>query len=195
MRRSLLVVFVLALAVVACGPVTPTPAPTPPTTVPTVAPTVNFKATESLIIAHVFATMTAVAPPPPTSAPVVVVPATATRRPTARPTTAAATKATATPIRPAGPPGPTSDPWLAQIPKGSGAILFINYVGNRSADITIASLNIKQTVDPNGKYLLVLPPGQYVVTVQIAATPGGSSNQVMNVVADRYILYNIIAPE
>ncbi len=192
MKRTLLVVFVLALLVAACGPVTPTAEPTPPTTVATLVPTVNFRATENLIIAHVFATMTAVAPPPPTSVPVVAAPATATKKPTVRTTTAAVAKATATPIRPGGPPAATGDPWLAQIPKGSGAILAVSYVGNRDTNFTIAGKTY--VVPANGKTLIVLAPGHYTFTVQIPAWAKGSKTDVIDIVADRYILYSIVAP-
>lgn len=192
MKRTLLVVFVLALFVVACGPVTPTPAPTTPTTVVTVVPTVNAKATENAIISHVFATMTA-AVPAPTNAPVVIVQPTATRKPTVKATTAPAAKATATPIRPAGPPPATSDPYLMQIPKGSGAILAVSYVGNRDANFTIADKTY--VVPANGKTLIVLAPGHYTFTVQLPAMPDGSKTDIIDIVADRYITYSIVAPQ
>ncbi len=192
MKRILLVVFVLALLVVACGPVTPTPEPTTPTTVPTVAPTVNAKATENAIIAHVFATMTA-AVPVATSAPVVVVPATPTRKPTVKPTTAAVVKATATPLRPVAPTGATADPWMAQIPRGSGAILAVSYVGNRDANFTIADKTY--VVPAMGKTLIVLAPGHYNFTVQLPAMANGSKTDQIDIVADRYITYSIVAPD
>lgn len=193
----LLVMGILGVvAASACAPLTPTPAVTPtggPTGQPTGQPTQNFRATEAVIISHVFATMTASAP---TAVRVVSTPIVAATSPAKGAATATkpkvTTKATNTPAPIA--PKPTVDPYLAQIPKGKGGILVISYVGT-TANFTIPGAGCPGDgcqVDPNGRRLIVVDPGPYNISVQIIGPPGGSWTDTVNVIANDYVTYSLV---
>jgi hypothetical protein len=177
--------FVSALAAGCGSPSTPIP-PTP-TGGPTAAPTANFRATEAVIIAHVFGTMTASAPtatkpPPPT--------ATSAARPTATPrprVTAAPTRRAASPTPAA--PKPTTDPILSQIPKGKGGILVINYFGDKPVVFSIAST--QRTVDPQTQMLILVDPGSYNYSVQVPGVRGGSWSAKIDVPKDNYVTFPV----
>lgn len=191
-----LLVCVSLILLVACGP--GTPAPIPPTVLPTIQPPSNFRATESSIISHVFATMTASAPTP-TKPP--VAPPTAEPKPTAtpRPRATAAVKAATpprVPVPPGGnltPPTPQGDPYLAQIPKGKGGFLVVNYVGDHSAIVTFSPN--KYTIAPNGTQLIILDPGSYSYSVQVDGVPGGGSTGTVDIKADKYTKYSVTLPQ
>lgn len=190
-RPMFLLVCVSLISLVACGP--GTPLPTPATVLPTTQPTVNFRATESSIISHVFATMTASAP---TATKPPAVPPTAEPKPTAtpRPRATAAVKATVPPAPPPpGVPKPTGDPYLSQIPKGKGGFLVVNYIGDHSAIVTFSPN--KYTVAPNGTQLIVLDPGTYNYSVQIDGVPGGGSTGTVDITADKYTKYSVTLPQ
>lgn len=194
--------LVIAAAIAACEPATPAPknvSPTPTSQVTsqpsqpnqssgqsTSQPTVNARATEAVIISHIFATMTASAPTPIVS----------TAVPTRRPATVASKPPVATnPTPSSGGPAPkaTSDPYLAQIPKGMGGILVANYVGNRDATFTIASNTY--TIKANDKTLLVIAPGRYSFSLSVTGVPEASRTETVDVAADHYTTYSITLPE
>ena len=190
-QSMFLLVCVSLILLVACGP--GTPQPTPATVLPTTQPTLNFRATESSIISHVFATMTASAP---TATKPPAVPPTAEPKPTAtpRPKATAAVKATAPPAPPPpGAPKPTTDPYLSQIPKGKGGFLVVNYIGDHSAIVTFSPN--KYTVAPNGTQLIVLDPGTYNYSIQIDGVPGGGSTGTITITADKYTKYSVTLPQ
>ena len=194
----LLVVFLSVTFIVACGPSTPLPpTPTATSSVPTTQPTGNAKATENAIISHMFATMTASAPTATRATGFTATPARPTLAPTAtRPRAAAATPRPATPV-----PGPagsgtapaSGDPYLRQIPKGQGAILVVNYIGNRSAYFTIAGSRYE--IKSNDKYLIVLAPDEYTFSVQVPGVANGGWSDVIQVTADRYQTYSVTLPQ
>ncbi len=156
-----------------------------PVSPPTSLPTVNARATEAVIISHIFATMTASAPTP------VAPEATPTRRPTF--------VATRPPVAPnptptgGAPAKATADPYLAQIPKGMGGILVVNYVGNRDASFTIAANTY--TIKANDKALVVIAPGRYPVSLSVSGVPEASRSGTIEVTADHYTTYPITLPE
>ncbi|MBI4789950.1 MAG: hypothetical protein HY782_23195 [Chloroflexi bacterium] len=178
--------FLLAVLVAACAPATPTPLVTPTQPLPpTATPTANFRATEQVILSHVFGTLTAAAPtrvsPPPES------PA-ATPRVTTAPARATVRPANTVPPPPSG-PQPTADPYLPQIPKGKGGVVVANYVGGRDTTFTI---NGKAYIVPsNGKQLIILDPGVYTFSVQIIGVSGGAWSDSMAISADQYRTYNV----
>jgi hypothetical protein len=196
--------FLIAAVIAACEPVTPAPknasaTPTSQATSqpnnqpngqtsgqPTSQPTVNARATEAVIISHIFATMTASAPTTDVAA------ATPTRRSTAAPTRA---QAATNPTPSAGGPAAkaTADPYLAQIPKGMGGILLANYIGNRDATFTISDKTY--TVGANAKTLIVIAPGRYNFSLSVPGVPEAGRSETVQVEADRYTTYSITLPE
>ncbi len=194
--------FLIAAAIAACEPVTPAPknvSTTPtsqatsqpnsqPNAQPTSQPTVNARATEAVIISHIFATMTA-------SAPTAVLPsATPTRRPTVAAIATRPPAATNPPPSTGGPaPKATTDPYLAQIPKGMGGILLANYIGNRDAVFTISDKTY--TVAANSKTLIVIAPGRYSFSLSVLGVPEANRSESVDVTADHYTTYSITLPE
>ncbi len=202
MNRPVFLVSALciAAAIAACEPATPAPknvstTPTsqatsqpnnPPSGQPTSQPTVNARATEAVIISHIFATMTA-------SAPTAALPAaTATSRPATVPTKA---QAGPNPTSSAGQPATkaTTDPYLSQIPKGMGGILVANYIGNRDATFTISDKTY--TIASNSKTLIVISPGRYNFSLSVSGVPEANRSETAQVEADRYTTYSITLPE
>ncbi len=186
-------VFLVACLIAACEPATPAPKTltTTPTSIatsqPTTAPTVNARATEAVIISHVFATMTAVASSSNSSDS-----AAATRKPTAAPTRGRAATNPPPPVAQATPKA-TADPYAAQIPKGMGGILVVNYVGNHDATFNIADK--AYTVPPNGRTLVLVWPGRYNYSLSVPGVPEASRSETIDIVADRYTTYSVTVPE
>ncbi len=203
--KSLLFIVLVIAGLAACAPpTTPTPqTATPAVTGPTVQPTLNFRATEALIVAHVFATLTASAPTPVPPPP--VQPTAARVAPTAAPKAKATPKPTNTVPAPAATAAPkaTLDPFLSQIPKGMGGLVVANYIGDHDATVTIAGQT--KMVKSNEKALFVLVPGNYSFSisvpgvtgivipplngVQLPPTNGSSWSDSRDIAADQYFLY------
>ncbi len=198
MKRPVFLVSALLVvaSVAACEPATPAPksataTPTSqvtsqPVSQATPQPTVNARATEAVIISHIFATMTASAPQAPAAT------ATPTRRLVVSTPQAKATPKTTAPTGPANPP-PTSDPYQAQIPKGMGGILIANYIGNRDATFTISDK--AYTVTPNAKTLVVIAPGRYNFSLNVPGVAEASRSDIVEVVADHYTTYSVTLPQ
>ncbi len=198
MKRPVFLVSALLVAasVAACEPVTPVPktaTPTPtsqatsqPIAPATPLPTVNARATEAVIISHIFATMTAAAPPGAEPS------ATLTRRSVLSTPQAKATPKTSAPTGQTN-PAPTTDPYLAQIPKGMGGILIANYIGNRDAIFTISDK--AYTITPNSKTLVVIAPGRYNFSLNVSGVQDANRSDIVEVVSDHYTTYSVTLPQ
>jgi hypothetical protein len=207
-KTMLLLALLLAISISACAPTTPA-SHTPtvgPTSPAAVQPTSNsnFKATEAVIISHIFATMTASAPtpmpPPPVQPASTSKSATATPRPRA---TATTKPANTVPPPPPSAPKPTTDPYRDQITKGNGGILVVNYIGDHDATFTVAG-QVK-TVKSNDKVFFVVPVGHQNFSVsipgvtnikapplpgtQITFVNGSGWSDTLDVPADDYITF------
>ncbi len=206
MKRSVFLVCALLIAasIAACEPATPAPknGTTTPTSQPNAQttsqpnvqmtsqpsgqPTVNARATEAVIISHIFATMTAGAP---TAAPSDATPA---RKATTAPSKPQVTKSTPPPPGGQATPKETADPYLAQIPKGMGGILIANYIGNRDAIFTIADKS--NTIKANSKALIVIAPGRYNFSLSVPGVPEANRSETVDVAADAYTTYSLTLP-
>lgn len=188
-KHSLACLVLFALVFAGCAPTSP--ALLTPTASATAPATINFRATEALIIAHMFATMTASAPratatstpvPPPTA------------RPSSTPRPKAPTLPPSTPVAKPPVPKATTDVYLEQIPKGMGGILVVNYVGNRDVNYTLDGLPMV-SVKSGEKRLVVIAAGQYSYSVQIPGESGASWSDVITVVAGTYKTFPVYLPQ